>query len=99
MRINCGTDEPCLAERRKDGCDVIFKKKPECMTFEEALKLLRHGKEVKRKTWRDTIKFIDGFLEMVYHDKDWPRPLYGGYQLTLDDLNAIDWEEYKESSK
>lgn len=89
-------DIECRARFRADNTSVIFKKG---MTFEEALKLLRQGKEVKRKGCKDPIKFIDGFLEIVYRDEKLPSPLYGGYQLTLDDLNATDWKEYKEDSK
>ena len=94
---NCGTDEPCLAERRKDGCDVIFKR-PGGMTFEEALKLLREGKEVRWKAWEryDIVRFRTGTLELIHREGKY---FCENYPLDIEDLNATDWMEYTGDSK
>ena len=65
------------------------------MNFSEALLLLKEGKKVKRKEWKNSnyIEFKDGNLYIVFDDK------YISWEFVkMKHIMADDWEEYKKPS-
>ena len=69
------------------------------MTFEEALKLLKQGKKIRRRGWEcsDTyLTFSDNDLKLkLVADSGEFQEIY--YHLSKDDILANDWEKYKDS--
>lgn len=62
------------------------------MRFEEVIPALRNGKKVRRESWHraDSITYEwDGNLSKL---RDMPHGGYFQYQLSLEDLNANNWE-------
>lgn len=65
------------------------------MKFEEALRLLKEGKKVRRKEWKKKDEYLYiGHLGVDYICESTSGPL--GYSPTIPDLDANDWEEYIE---
>ena len=100
QKDTCHGNRKCTPSVRQDYCHVIFKKKPKGMTFEEILPLLRQGKEVRRKAWDEnsSIKFNEK-EDLVMEAALGAREYWGATIMRVSNLNATDWEEYKEDSK
>ncbi len=69
------------------------------MNFEKALKLLKDGKKVKRKSWVNSFIKLDKDKNAILNDEIvYLHNSFGEAEFILDlsSLSADDWEEYKE---
>lgn len=96
QKDTCHGNHKCTPSRREDGCDVIFKKKPEGMTFEEILPLLRQGKLVRRDSMfpsETCMGMRRGELALA-HVFDGRIIWDGAHVLTEQDICATSWKKY-----
>lgn len=68
------------------------------MDFSEAIKLLKEGKQLKRKYWTDAVFLEDGVFRYTLSN-NYLIPVEGDeyeyYHLQDEDILANDWEEVK----
>jgi hypothetical protein len=77
-------------EKRREAMTHIINNTPNWdkesgLTFEEALRAMKEGKKVRRRSWRDKNGVLIGDGCFVWHS--------GGYAtFTITDMYATDWE-------